>query len=78
MRMIFILAPFLLINQMLAQETTRFIRLADCITQALERNPALHISEAKVQAAEARSSEAMTALLPQLKIQRKSFRVKQS
>jgi outer membrane protein TolC len=44
------------------------LRLADCISQALGKNPSIQVSKAKVQAAEARSSEATTALLPQLKL----------
>jgi len=44
------------------------VRLADCISQALGKNPSLQISEAKLQAAEARSSEAATSLLPQLRL----------
>jgi outer membrane protein len=68
MRLKLLMISFVLINHVYAQQTVRSLRLADCIAQALGRNPALQISEAKVQAAEARSSEAATALLPQLKL----------
>jgi outer membrane protein len=61
------LIPFLMISEVVAQQNVQPLRLADCIAQALGRNPSLQISEAKVQAADARSSEAATALLPQLK-----------
>jgi outer membrane protein len=67
MRMKFLIIPFVLISQVLAQQTVQPLRLDDCIAQALGKNPSLQIAEAKVQAAEARSSEAGTTLLPQLK-----------
>jgi outer membrane protein TolC len=56
-----------LTSPMAAQQQVQRVRLADCIAQALGKNPSLEISQAKVQAAEARSSEVSTALLPQLK-----------
>ena len=67
MKIKFFLIPLLLISEVVAQQNVQPLRLADCIAQALGKNPSLQISEAKVQAAEARSSEAATALLPQLK-----------
>jgi outer membrane protein len=63
----FLIIPFIVISNMSAQQNVQPLRLVDCIAQALGKNPSLLISEAKVQAAEARSSEATTALLPQLK-----------
>jgi len=56
-----------LTSTLLAQQQLQHVRLADCIVQALGKNPSLQISQVKVQAAEARSSEVATALLPQLK-----------
>jgi outer membrane protein len=61
---IFILA----ISQVSAQQAVQPLRLTDCISQALGQNPSLKMSQAKVEAAEARSSEATTSLLPQLKL----------
>lgn len=62
----------LLINQIYAQESLqhqpRSLRLTECIAQALDNNPTLKISQEKLRAAEARSSEVMTALLPQMKL----------
>jgi outer membrane protein len=58
---------FFLTSTLVAQQTVQQVRLSDCISRALGKNPSLQISEAKVQAAEARSSEAATALLPQVK-----------
>ena len=43
------------------------LRLSDCITKAIEQNPSIRISQSKVRAAEAKSSEVGTALLPQVK-----------
>jgi outer membrane protein len=63
-----LIIPLIIINQMSAQQNVQPLRLTDCIAQALGQNPSIQISEAKVQAAEARSSEAMTGLLPQLKL----------
>ena len=57
---------FFLTSAIFAQQQVLQVRLADCIAQALGKNPSLQISQAKVQAAEARSSEAATTLLPQL------------
>jgi outer membrane protein len=54
--------------QLSAQQPAEHVRLNDCIALALGKNPALQISQARIQAAEARSSEAGTALLPQLKL----------
>ena len=68
MRMKCLIIPVVLINQVFAQQSVQSLRLADCIAQALGKNPSLQISEAKVQAAEARSSETATTLLPQLKL----------
>jgi outer membrane protein TolC len=68
MRTKLFLIIILLTNTLLAQQTVRQLRLADCILQALGQNPSILVSKAKVQAAEARSSEAATALLPQLKL----------
>ena len=61
------LISFFLTCTLFAQQAVQPVRLADCISQALGKNPALQISQAKVQSAEARSSEALTSLLPQLK-----------
>jgi outer membrane protein TolC len=61
------LISFFLTRTLFAQQADQPVRLSDCISQALGKNPALQISQAKVQLAEARSSEAMTSLLPQLK-----------
>ena len=67
MNLKFIFSIILIFGQISAQQVGQPIRLADCISQALGKNPALQISQAKVDAAEARSSEVTTALLPQLK-----------
>ncbi len=67
MKIKYLIILFVFINQMFAQQNVQSLRLADCIAQALGKNPAIQISEAKVQAAEAHSSEAATTLLPQLK-----------
>jgi outer membrane protein TolC len=64
----FVVLLITIFGQISAQQIGQPIRLVDCIVQALGKNPALQISEAKVQVAEARSSEATTALLPQLKL----------
>ena len=61
------LISFFLTHTLFSQQAVQPVRLADCISQALGKNPALQISQAKVQSAEARSSEALTSLLPQLK-----------
>ncbi len=61
------LISFFLTCTLFSQQAAQPMRLADCISQALGKNPALQISQAKVQSAEARSSEALTSLLPQLK-----------
>jgi outer membrane protein len=50
-----------------AQQNVQSLHLADCIEQALGKNPSLQISQAKVEAADARASEVTTALLPQIK-----------
>lgn len=67
-----IMIMFMIVYQIEAQEFTRTdrvsLRLADCIAQAFDYNPSLKISKEKLRAAEARSAEAMTALLPQLKL----------
>jgi outer membrane protein len=68
MRMKFLMIPMLLICRLPAQQSVQSLRLANCIDQALGKNPSLQMSRAKVQAAEARSSDATTALLPQLKL----------
>jgi len=68
MNMKIFMIPCVLVSQALAQQNVQSLRLADCISQALGKNPSLQISEAKVQAAEARSSETATALLPQLRL----------
>jgi outer membrane protein len=67
MRTVFSLIIFFLTGSLYAQQPAQQVRLADCIAQALGKNPSLQMSEAKVQAAEARSSEVATTLLPQLK-----------
>jgi outer membrane protein len=67
MRKVLYLCVFFLTSTLTAQQTIQYVRLSECMERALGKNPSLHISEAKVQAAEARSSEAATALLPQLK-----------
>jgi outer membrane protein len=64
----FLLIPLVVIYQAFAQQNVQPLRLADCIAQALGQNPSIQMSQAKVEAAEARSSEAKTALLPQLKL----------
>jgi outer membrane protein TolC len=58
----------ILTGTLFSQKSVQQVRLADCISQALGKNPSLQISEAKLQAAEARSSEAATSLLPQLRL----------
>jgi outer membrane protein TolC len=68
MKKILFLIPFFLGSALFAQQTTQPLRLTDCIEQALGQNPSIQMSQAKVQAAEARSSEATTVLLPQLKL----------
>lgn len=67
MRTLLCLISFFLTSVLFAQQPAQQLRLADCISQALGKNPAIQISQAKVQSAEARSSEALTSLLPQLK-----------
>jgi outer membrane protein len=67
MKTTFCLISFFLTRVLFAQQSAQPVRIADCISQALGKNPALQISQAKVQSAEARSSEALTSLLPQLK-----------
>jgi len=67
MKIKFLIIPFLLLSQASAQQEVQTLRLEDCIARAMGKNPSLQISEAKVEAAEARSAEAATALLPQLK-----------
>jgi outer membrane protein TolC len=67
MKTIVFLISFFLTITLFAQQPAQQLRLADCISQALGKNPTLQISQAKVQSAEARSSEARTSLLPQLK-----------
>lgn len=67
MKIKFVFFIVILFAQVYAQQTGQLIRLDDCITRALGNNPSLLISQAKVEAAEARSSEVTTALLPQLK-----------
>jgi len=67
MKTILCLIILSLTRTLFAQQTAQPVRLADCISQALGKNPILQISQAKVQSAEARSSEALTSLLPQLK-----------
>ncbi len=66
MKILRIAAPFFCIGLAAAQPKVA-LRLSDCIVQALERNPSIQVSQAKVRAAEAKSSEAGTALLPQVK-----------
>jgi outer membrane protein TolC len=58
----------ILTGTLFSQKSVQQVRLADCISQALGKNPSLQISEAKLQAAEARSSEAATSLLPQFRL----------
>ncbi|MGD1046532.1 MAG: TolC family protein [Bacteroidota bacterium] len=67
MKITLCLISFFLTRTLFSQQAAQPVRLADCISQALGKNPALQISQAKVQSAEARSSEALTSLLPQLK-----------
>jgi outer membrane protein len=64
----YLMIPFFLCSVVFAQQTTQSLRLTDCIAQALGQNPSIQMSQAKVQAAEARSSESTTSLLPQLKL----------
>ncbi len=68
MKLKILMIYFLISGHVYAQQNVQPLRLTGCIAQALGQNPALQMSEAKVHAAEARSSEAMTALLPQLKL----------
>jgi len=49
-----------------AQKAVR-VGLHECVTEALSRNPSLEASRARIDAAEARSRETGTALLPQLR-----------
>jgi len=65
MRMKLCLLYCILTGTLFSQQSVQQVRLVDCISQALGKNPSLQISEAKLQAAEARSSEAATSLLPQ-------------
>jgi outer membrane protein len=58
-----------------AQQNVQFVRLSDCIDQALGKNPSIQISQAKVAAAEARASEVTTALLPQLKFTARAIKL---
>ena len=51
-----------------AQDAPVALSLDACISQALDQNPSLQASRAKVDAADARASETTTALLPQLKL----------
>ncbi len=67
MKLILCFTLLFLTTAIYAQQPAQQISLSDCISQALGKNPSLQISEAKVQAAEARSSEVGTSLLPQLK-----------
>ncbi len=64
----FLMISFVITSNVFAQQNVQPLRLTDCIVQALGQNPSLQMSQAKVQAAEARSSEATTVLLPQLKL----------
>jgi outer membrane protein TolC len=64
----YLIIPFFLCSALFAQQTTQPLQLTDCIAKALGQNPSIQMSQAKVQAAEARSSEATTTLLPQLKL----------
>lgn len=68
MNLKFLMIPFIVISHVSAQQNVQPLRLTDCIAQALGQNPSIQMSQAKVQAAEARSSEATTVLLPQLKL----------
>jgi outer membrane protein len=68
MRMKLCLLYCILTGTLFSQQSVQQVRLADCISQALGKNPSLQISEAKLQAAEARSSEAATSLLPQFRL----------
>ena len=68
MKMKLCLLYCILTGTLFSQPSVQQVRLADCISQALGKNPSLQISEAKLQAAEARSSEAATSLLPQLRL----------
>jgi outer membrane protein TolC len=58
----------ILSGTLFAQQPVQQVRLTECISQALGKNPSLQISEAKLQAAEARSSEAASSLLPQFRL----------
>ena len=68
MNLKFLMIPFIITSHAFTQQNVQPLRLADCIATALGQNPSIQISQAKVQAAEARSSESTTALLPQLKL----------
>ena len=68
MKMKLCLLYCILTGTLFSQPSVQQVRLADCISQALGKNPSLQISEAKLQAAEARSSEAATSLLPQFRL----------
>ena len=65
----------LVMSNVSAQQIAQPLRLADCIAQALGQNPSLQMSQAKVQAAEARTSEATTGLLPQLRLTGRAAKV---
>jgi outer membrane protein len=67
MKMKLLLFLFCSVSFLFPQQQKQQLRLSDCISQALGKNPAVQISQAKLQAAQARSSEAGSALLPQLK-----------
>ncbi len=75
MKLRVLIFPFIVMSHMYAQQNAQPLRLADCIAKALGQNPSLQISEAKVQAAEARSSEATAVLLPQLKLSGRAARL---
>lgn len=68
MKMEIVLVCAVFISNLLAQNEIKPVRLVDCIEQALDKNPSLQMSTARVEVAEARSSEAATALLPQLRL----------
>jgi outer membrane protein len=67
MRMTLFLIFLFAANILFAQQSVDQVSLINCIDQALGKNSSLQVSQAKVQAAEARSSEAFTTMLPQLK-----------
>jgi outer membrane protein len=68
MRISFLFLIVIISGSLYGQQEGKQLHIADCIAQALGKNPSLQISYSKVDAAVARSSESNTMLLPQLKL----------